>query len=510
MVYGAVFIMVLAVTFAINNQQDLKYETLQTELSALKNYVQRMNIDVENIRQKYDDLSEELSNLRSKQIIADTSRKVDQADSYPQKVHRKNTLLNKRSAAATTSKGEKGEPGSVGPKGDSGTSGFPGLKGDNGPKGDKGKVGITGPKGDMGLPGLEGQKGSIGAKGDKGDAGKPGTTGQKGDTGTRGVPGINGPIGPKGDIGEAGQKGHRGTPGRKGSTGHPGTKGEKGAIGDPGISPNRENKVSFAAESKLTPRGKRHSSHLTFNSLYWNDGNNFDPFNGKFTCQVPGVYLFTMSITLLEGPAIAFNIFRNDQLLVNPKDKTPEENVAECVYKIGCKKCGPSYIGEAGRRFGVRLNRHQKEAESQEANTTLFQFSNGSKEVCKGEKGVPGLSGPKGSIGATGAMGPKGDSGVPGPIGQKGHIGIPGTTGQKGDSGHSGVSGPKGKTGPRGPVGLKGEPGTIGKPGPQGPNGMKGSSGLNGIPGSKGETGHLGLPGQKGEPGNSIPSKGVK
>ena len=53
-------------------------------------------------------------------------------------------------------------------------------------------------------------------------------------------------------------------------------------------------------------------------------------------------------------------------ILVHPKDKTPKENVAECVYKIGCKNCDGSYIGETSRRFGVRLKEQQKDVESQE------------------------------------------------------------------------------------------------------------------------------------------------
>ncbi|XP_060082434.1 uncharacterized protein LOC132561750 [Ylistrum balloti] len=53
-------------------------------------------------------------------------------------------------------------------------------------------------------------------------------------------------------------------------------------------------------------------------------------------------------------------------ILVHPKDKITKENVAECIYKIGCKNCDASYIGETGRRFGVRLGEHRKDTESQE------------------------------------------------------------------------------------------------------------------------------------------------
>ena len=48
-------------------------------------------------------------------------------------------------------------------------------------------------------------------------------------------------------------------------------------------------------------------------------------------------------------------------LLVHPKDKPRQEDVCECVYKIPCRNCNKTYIGETGRAFGVRLQEHRQE-----------------------------------------------------------------------------------------------------------------------------------------------------
>jgi len=42
-------------------------------------------------------------------------------------------------------------------------------------------------------------------------------------------------------------------------------------------------------------------------------------------------------------------------ILVHPKDKQEKEDLTECVYKVPCANCDKTYIGETGRKFGVRL-----------------------------------------------------------------------------------------------------------------------------------------------------------
>ena len=49
--------------------------------------------------------------------------------------------------------------------------------------------------------------------------------------------------------------------------------------------------------------------------------------------------------------------------LVHPKDKRDYHNTTQAVYKIPCKNCNLSYIGETGRKFGTRLEEHKSEVE---------------------------------------------------------------------------------------------------------------------------------------------------
>lgn len=87
-------------------------------------------------------------------------------------------------------KGEKGNPGPIGPVG---------PQGETGPQGPTGATGATGPQGETGP---RGEQGPQGIQGEKGSQGAQGPQGEKGDTG---------PQGPKGDPGPAGADGKDGT-----------------------------------------------------------------------------------------------------------------------------------------------------------------------------------------------------------------------------------------------------------------------------------------------------------
>jgi len=50
--------------------------------------------------------------------------------------------------------------------------------------------------------------------------------------------------------------------------------------------------------------------------------------------------------------------------LVHPKDKQEKEDVTECIYKVPCANCDKTYVGETGRKLGVRLQEHRTEVES--------------------------------------------------------------------------------------------------------------------------------------------------
>jgi len=56
-------------------------------------------------------------------------------------------------------------------------------------------------------------------------------------------------------------------------------------------------------------------------------------------------------------------------VLVHPKDKQEKEDLTECVYKVPCASCDKTYIGETGRKFGVRLQEHRTEVESKTGRT---------------------------------------------------------------------------------------------------------------------------------------------
>jgi len=54
---------------------------------------------------------------------------------------------------------------------------------------------------------------------------------------------------------------------------------------------------------------------------------------------------------------------------VHPKDKQVNEDLTECVYKVPCANCDKTYIGETGRKVGVRLQEHRTEVESKTGRT---------------------------------------------------------------------------------------------------------------------------------------------
>ena len=55
-------------------------------------------------------------------------------------------------------------------------------------------------------------------------------------------------------------------------------------------------------------------------------------------------------------------------VVVHPKDKAEDEKT-ELVYRVPCKNCSSSYVGETGRKFGLRIKEHKKEVDSFTAGT---------------------------------------------------------------------------------------------------------------------------------------------
>ena len=54
----------------------------------------------------------------------------------------------------------------------------------------------------------------------------------------------------------------------------------------------------------------------------------------------------------------------SQESLGTPKDREDKEQTTECVYKVPCASCEKTYIGETGRKLGVRLQEHRCEVES--------------------------------------------------------------------------------------------------------------------------------------------------
>ena len=50
-------------------------------------------------------------------------------------------------------------------------------------------------------------------------------------------------------------------------------------------------------------------------------------------------------------------------ILVHPKDKRSMEDQCNVIYKIPCKSCKSSYIGQTGRNFGYRLKEHRQDVD---------------------------------------------------------------------------------------------------------------------------------------------------
>ena len=55
------------------------------------------------------------------------------------------------------------------------------------------------------------------------------------------------------------------------------------------------------------------------------------------------------------------------RLLVHPKDKVRTLKKANCVYRIPCKSCDKSYVGETGRSLDIRMEEHRKDADKSES-----------------------------------------------------------------------------------------------------------------------------------------------
>lgn len=92
----------------------------------------------------------------------------------------------------------------------------------------------------------------------------------------------------------------------------------------------------------------------------------------------------------------------------------------------------------------------------------VTQLSDGGiTNVCNGQPGVQGDTGPQGPQGPIGMTGPQGAQGMTGAQGAQGVAGPIGMTGPQGAQGMTGAAGPQGPQGPMGPAGPAGPPGAV-------------------------------------------------
>ena len=60
--------------------------------------------------------------------------------------------------------------------------------------------------------------------------------------------------------------------------------------------------------------------------------------------------------------------------MVHPKDKIKDEEKTELIYRVPCKNCSSSYVGETCRKFGLRIKEHTKAVDSFTAGTQTRAF----------------------------------------------------------------------------------------------------------------------------------------
>ena len=167
-----------------------------------------------------------------------------------------------------------------GPIGGQGNPGIPGVPGTNGMPGN------LGPKGDRG----ESIKGDVGLPGEKGDSGSPGLKGESGMVGLQGPPGK---IGPQGEAGLVG------------SPGLPGVKGQKGEMGQSRVS-------AFTAVRSTSYQSSSTGQAVPFETMHTNVGEDFDVASGRFTCEIPGIYMFTYNFLTSTGDPFV-TLMKNDE-----------------------------------------------------------------------------------------------------------------------------------------------------------------------------------------------------
>ena len=138
--------------------------------------------------------------------------------------------------------------------------------------------------------------------------------GQQSDTcnaccqGMPGNNGQNGRPGPRGDKGEIGEPGL--------SYGIKGAKGSPGDAGPPGVQGASQvaTRVAFMVTKDQDQSGNT-GDVLTFNNVQTNVNEDFDTVTSKFTCTVPGIYVFSASILSYRPNQPMVHMVKNGQMV---------------------------------------------------------------------------------------------------------------------------------------------------------------------------------------------------
>ncbi|XP_041725607.1 complement C1q-like protein 2 [Coregonus clupeaformis] len=151
------------------------------------------------------------------------------------------------------------------------------------------------------------------AQGSKGEMGRPGKPGPRGPPGEPGPPGPRGPPGDRGDSGKAGYPAV--------TSGTAKTKTDMDEV-NTALS---DSKVAFYVGLKNPHEGYE---VLKFDDVVTNLGNQYDPTNGKFTCQVSGIYFFTYHVLMRggDGTSMWADLCKNGQVRASAIAQDADQN----------------------------------------------------------------------------------------------------------------------------------------------------------------------------------------
>ena len=65
-------------------------------------------------------------------------------------------------------------------------------------------------------------------------------------------------------------------------------------------------------------------------------------------------------------------VFKNENIMKNMLIKNSPNNVSGCVYRIPCKLCNKSYVGQTGKELNIRIKQHKYSIKTGQESNALF------------------------------------------------------------------------------------------------------------------------------------------